>query len=204
MSSFQVYRQADTPPRDRIQGWSRGRRPDTPYGTPVRVQKLLGWILCSASCVLLTAFLPTALPAASAPTTQAEAPEWTKPPDFMYSPQGKPDPFHPIIQTAPTEPSPEDELLRSLSPLERVQPSQLKLVGILSRMNGQRQAMVELPNGKGYILQAGASIGRRQGKVTAITSTTVVIQETVVNVFGKKMKQDTILKLHQQGEQPDG
>ncbi len=64
--------------------------------------------------------------------------------------------------------------------------------------------MVELPNGKGYILQPGASIGRRQGKVTAITSTTVVIQETVVNAFGKKMKQDTILKLYQQGEQPDG
>ncbi len=118
----------------------------------------------------------------------------------MYSPAGKPDPFQPAIQTTPPESSPEEKPKKALTPLERVQPGQLKLVGILSQKSGERQALVELPNGKGYILQVGDPIGQRQGKVTAITGKSVIIQETDKDIFGKKVVQDTILKLHQQGE----
>lgn len=140
----------------------------------------------------------------AAPTSPAEAPEWVKPPDFSYSPAGKTDPFHPVIQTTPKEPSPEAKPQRTLTPLERVQPSQLKLVGIISPKKRPRQALVELPNGKGYVLKIGVSVGQRQGKVTAITATSVVIQETTTDVFGKKIQQETILKLHPQGEKSNG
>ena len=155
-------------------------------------------------CMCFLALFASFSGSAQAVETQQNAPEWIKPPDFMYSPTDKQDPFHPIIQATPSEPSPEDQPKKKLTPLERIQPSQLKLVGILRQPNGQRQAMVELPNGKGYILQVGVSIGQRQGRVTAITASTVVIQETTTNVFGKQITEDTIVKLRQQGGQPNG
>ena len=158
----------------------------------------LAWFIVSLLCMT---FAQGSLPAAPAPTAQANAPKWMNPPNFIYSSKGKPDPFHPIIQTTPPEPSPAEKPKKMLTPLERVQPGQLKLVGILSQKKiGERQALVELPNGKGYILQVGDPIGQRQGKVTAITGKSVVIQETSKDLFGKKVIQDTILKLHQQGE----
>lgn len=127
-------------------------------------------------------------------------PQWINPPEFIYSARGKPDPFRPIIQSQPAEDSKSEESKRLLSPLEKVQPSQLDLVGILNQGGNpdQNQALVELPDGKGYILRIGVPIGTNQGKVTAITRETVVIQETLTTIFGKEKKVDTILKLHKQ------
>jgi type IV pilus assembly protein PilP len=161
-------------------------------------------IFAFLACLFLAALFPAPLWAATSIAEQAKAPSWIKPPDFMYSPAGKPDPFHPIIQPTRTKPDTPVRPEKSLTPLERIQPSQVELVGILSQSNGQRQALVELPNGKGFILEVGTSIGRHQGKITAITATTVVIQEKRINAFGKNVVQDTILKLHSQGEQPNG
>lgn len=160
--------------------------------------------LCSGS--LFTFILSVGCAPLFAQTTDPgeQAPHWIQPPDFQYTPAGKPDPFRPIIQASPPEPSSEGRGQKALTPLERIQPSQLKLVGILRQKDGQSRAMVELPNGKGYLLKVGVPIGQRQGKVTAITGSSVVIQESSTDVFGRKKTSDTILKLHKKAGESNG
>lgn len=133
---------------------------------------------------------------------QDEIPQWIKPTGFIYNSQGKPDPFKPFISPESEAPAPEaseQNAQRILTPLERVQPSQLKLVGILWEQGLQEKALalVELPDGKGYILRPGARIGSRQGKVLSITPGQVVIQEQVSTVTGQKETQNLVLKLRQ-------
>ncbi|MCF8039275.1 MAG: pilus assembly protein PilP [Desulfohalobiaceae bacterium] len=164
-----------------------------------------GWTGLITVLVLCALLFPVSL---SAQTTELpkEMPQWIHPPEFTYSAKGKPDPFHPVIQNRPEEVQESEAPKRQLTPLEKVKPSQLELVGILNPGNSadESRALVELPNGKGYILTLGTAIGQHRGKVTAITADTVVIRETRTTVFGKKKKMDTVLKLHKQPGQNNG
>ena len=151
-------------------------------------------------------------PLAAAPTdgdlanaTSQAMPDWIKPPEFAYSSEGKPDPFQPFIEQneGSTEQSAKaDKPQRPLTPLERVQPSQLNLEGILwdSKKPGQAMALVKLPDGKGYVLKKGTRIGRHQGRVVQIKPDQVVIQEEVTSIFGEEEEQNVVLKLHKSGE----
>ncbi|MCF8104917.1 MAG: pilus assembly protein PilP [Desulfohalobiaceae bacterium] len=156
--------------------------------------------------LVLFSLLPGLSPAAQGPETDQEKPGWIQPPEFIYSPKGKPDPFHPAVQSQPDEDQENQRPQRQLSPLERIEPSRLELVGILShgKSFAQSRALVELPNGKGYILTLGMAVGRHQGRVTAITADTVVIQETKTDIFGEKENKDTVLKLHKKPGQNNG
>jgi len=137
----------------------------------------------------------------AAPKTTETMPDWIKPPAFQYSSRGKPDPFRSFVQ--PETPQQEEEQKdskpqRPLTPLERIQPTQLNLVGILTNGEQQAQAMalVELPDGKGYVLRPGTRIGRNDGKVVSIEPGRVTIQERVTNIFGEKKTNKVVLKLH--------
>jgi type IV pilus assembly protein PilP len=135
------------------------------------------------------------------PETMETMPDWIKPPAFQYSSRGKPDPFRSFVQ--PETPQAEEEQKdskpqRPLTPLERIQPTQLNLVGILTNggQKAQAMALVELPDGKGYVLRPGTRIGRNDGKVMSIEPGRVTIQERVTNIFGEKKTNKVVLKLH--------
>lgn len=137
--------------------------------------------------------------------TTTELPSWLQTPDgYVYSPANKPDPFRPFIRQAPVE-----EIFRPhapqrpLTPLELVEASQLKVVGIIRQ--GQHQegalAMVEMPDGKGYILRAGVAVGRHGGVVHRIAAHEVVILEQGLDITGREQSREVVLKLHpSQGE----
>ncbi len=140
-------------------------------------------------------------------TGQDSLPQWILPTKFTYSSLGKPDPFKPFLQTKETiaEQDPEDETQKFLTPLERVQPSQLTLVGIIweTELQNQSLAMVELPDGKGYILRQGSKIGNQQGQVIRITPQRVFIQEQISMPDGQEELQNTVLELHKSAGEPN-
>jgi len=125
-----------------------------------------------------------------------ELPRWLKPSSYRYDPVGKVDPFVPFINLQAL--SVRKKKPKSNSPLANLEVTQLRLVGILwdPKDPERARAMVELPDGKGFILKLGMIIGRNDGKVIKITPDSVLIEEEMEDIFGKISKRQIVLKLH--------
>jgi len=108
-------------------------------------------------------------PAAAEPASAEDA----------YNAVGRRDPFRPF--TLDIRP----EARVQLTPLQRYELGQLTVVGTVWEMNPQR-AMVEDSAGMGYILSVGTPIGRNGGVVTAIEPERVVVEERVLDFYGKE------------------
>ncbi|MCW3138752.1 MAG: pilus assembly protein PilP [Methanophagales archaeon] len=126
-------------------------------------------------------------------------PSWLKPSPYHYHFINKPDPFQPFIKPEPLSKTPASTVpSKMLTPLERIQPTQLNLVGILFKPNNPSDALalVELPDGKGYVLKKGTKVGHNQGVVTSILPNEIVIIEKAKNLFGELHNKKIVLKLH--------
>ena len=100
------------------------------------------------------------------------------------------DPFRPSsIQTTTTSRSRDN-----LSPLERFELGQLKVVGIVWDVKEPR-AMIEDTAGLGYTILVGTPIGGSEGKVKAITRNQVVVEESFQDFSGKKKTREVLMKL---------
>lgn len=156
--------------------------------------------------ILLILVMAQAAPAADNSTAQpseAQTPDWLAPFDYSYNPRGITDPFVPFVQSMVEEEAPErSKPQRPLTPLEKVEVSQLDLVGIIWSLDpaGSPSAMVELPDGKGFIVRKGTTVGRNQGKITAIQPGQIIILEEVTNIFGVTEDKQTTLKLRPEQE----
>ena len=118
-----------------------------------------------------------------------------------YSPAGKVDPFLPLFEEKPVAPEETADAEKQkkkrrmpLTPLERVDLSQLKLVGIIQAPSGNK-ALVEEASGKGYIIKKGTFIGIHAGRVLEIQKDRVVVEEEVENVLGQFTLEKKELKL---------
>lgn len=103
---------------------------------------------------------------------------------------GKRDPFRPFTLNTRTSNRPRD----NLSPLERYDLGQLKLVGVVWHVK-EPSAMVEDSAGLGYIVKVGTPMGANDGKVKAIKPNEIIIEETYVDLFGAKKKRDVNIRL---------
>ncbi len=104
-------------------------------------------------------------PAAAKPATPPSAPAAaTIPasPTFVYDAKGRRDPFRPLITPRVVEPK-----IRPKTGLAALEVSELKLAGIIWEQRGFL-ALVEAPNGAGYILRPNDVIGE-DARVTKIT-----------------------------------
>ena len=118
----------------------------------------------------------------------------------LYNPEGKIDPFeNPLKKEGPqstveeeVEPNQPDRIRQT--PLERIDLSQLTLVGVIKFLSGYK-AIVEEQSGKGYMIQVGTYIGSNYGQVTEIQNDRIVIQEKVKDILGKYKDQTSYLKL---------
>ncbi len=117
----------------------------------------------------------------------------------MYNPEGKIDPFMPLFkeevpkeEVAVKEPKKKKRIPRT--PLERIDISQLELVGIV-KATGNEKAVVEESSGKGYIVTKGTYMGRNGGRVTDILNDRIIVEEEVVDVLGKSKIKKKVLKL---------
>lgn len=111
------------------------------------------------------------------------------------------DPFAPLFKEEVTS-KPEDAVVAKtetkrripLTPLEKVDLSQLKLVGIVRAQSGEK-ALVEEASGKGYIVTKGTYIGLNAGRVLQIMGDGIVIEEEIEDALGKVTIVRTELKL---------
>lgn len=112
--------------------------------------------------------------------------------EYTYNPVGKPDPFKPFIQITPAK-----EYSRSvpLTPLQKYETSQLKLVAIITTPEGN-VALVEDSAGKGYFLRKGTGIGKNDGKVKIILKDKVIIEEVYEGILGQKKINEISLFLY--------
>lgn len=123
---------------------------------------------------------------------EKQEPEKKEEKQFTYNPEGKPDPFKPFIQLTPVR----DASRKSpLTPLQKYDISQIKLVAIISAPEGNI-ALVEDATGKGYFLKKGTWVGKNDGKVTKILRDKVVIEEVYQDIFGQTKTQEILLILH--------
>ena len=121
-------------------------------------------------------------------TLPAKKPEQPERP--RYSSVGKRDPFRPLS----LKPKASPRARENLSPLERYELGQLKLVGIIWGIK-EPKAMVEDAIGLGYIVKVGTLIGPNEGKVKAIKPTEVVIEEHVTDFYGARKSQEVSMRL---------
>ncbi len=122
----------------------------------------------------------------------------------MYDPKGRVDPFAPLFQpVAETVVRASNKIktvrdirMPRLTPLEKLDLSQLKLTGVLKMPTAQRSiAMVEEATGKGHVVKKGPYIGVHSGRVVEITSDRVLIEEEVENYMGDIVVRKRELKL---------
>jgi type IV pilus assembly protein PilP len=113
----------------------------------------------------------------------------------VYNAIGKIDPFEPLFREKPVSVKKKTGKKRiPQTPLERIDLSQLKLVGIILATSGNR-ALVEESSGKGYVIKKGTYIGVNSGKVVKIKKEKVVVEEEFEDVFGKSKLRQREIKL---------
>ena len=103
--------------------------------------------------------------------------------------QGKIDPFTPLFRDEPVktekiETATEVKQRIPLTPLEKIDLGQLKLVAIVQAPSGDK-ALVEEATGKGYIVTKGTYIGVHSGRIIDILKDMIIVEEEVQDVLGK-------------------
>lgn len=124
------------------------------------------------------------------PTTTevAEATPEEEPEEYNYDPIGKRDPFKSlVVEELTNRPKPK-------TPLQQFDIDQLTVVGIIWGISNPK-AMIQAPDGKGYVVGKGTPIGKGRGKVTRITQREVVISEEYRDFEGKLLVNETALKI---------
>jgi Tfp pilus assembly protein PilP len=134
----------------------------------------------------------------AAPETKADPVDLTLPSKSPEAPAAalkmdpsRRDPFQPTTLRAKTDKPRNRE---NLTPLERSELSQLKLVAIVWDINDAR-AMVEDSGGLGYVVKVGTPIGTNDGKVKAIYRNEVIVEEIYSDNYGTRKKRDVGMKL---------
>ncbi|MFH2219567.1 MAG: pilus assembly protein PilP [Pseudomonadota bacterium] len=130
----------------------------------------------------------------TAPITAGEPPVTASPAQVaIYSLEGKVDPFEPLFKAVPaatkTVEKREAKIRTPLTPLEKIDLSQLKLAGIILADSGNK-ALVEEASGKGYVIEEGTYMGTRAGRVDKILPHAVIVDEPLLPV--EEVNKDSI------------
>ena len=120
----------------------------------------------------------------------------------LYNPEGKLDPFEPLFRKENVSVNTEKKKIKRrkpLTPLEKINLSQLSLVGIIRAPSGNR-ALVQEASGKGYIVKKGTYIGTQSGKIEQILEDRIIVEELGENIYGK----ETVIKKTLKLQKPPG
>lgn len=104
--------------------------------------------------------------------------------EAVYTGVGKRDPFRPfVIERNPR---------LQITPLQKYELGQLKVAGVISGPTTPR-AVVEDGGGMGYIVTIGTPMGPNGGVVTAILPGRIVVEESVLDYYGKESRHSVVL-----------
>jgi len=120
---------------------------------------------------------------------------------YVYNPNGKVDPFVPIMSDSLEDESPQknagDKKVAPevpMTPLQKLDVNDFVLVAVLSTPKGLC-ALLEDPAMNGFIIKEGMQIGRKAGVIRKILSSSVLIEEQNVEVQGSSEKKIITLTL---------
>ncbi len=116
---------------------------------------------------------------------------------IRYDPAGRRDPFLSILVL--TKQRIEKKKRHSKNPLENVDITEVKLLGVVKKGN-KYFASVLLPDGKAFTITKGTTIGLYNGKVIDIRLDRLVVREYVMDYRGRIKPKDIILKLRKEEE----
>jgi type IV pilus assembly protein PilP len=136
----------------------------------------------------------TEKPAAAAqPTDAASAASETKAesPDGPRLAPGRRDPFRPITLNVRAVSTRRRE---NLSPLERFEIGQLKLVGVVWNVK-EPTALVEDNSGLGYMVKVGTPIGSNDGRIKEVRRDSLIVEEFFVDLYGAKKRREVSMRL---------
>jgi len=111
------------------------------------------------------------------------------PPAHVMEQEGR-DPFRPMTLKS-NGPSRSRE---NLSPLERFDIGQLRIVGIVWDVKEPR-AIIEDSAGLGYTVKVGTPIGSNDGRVKVIRRDQIIIEEVYEDAYGARKKRDIAMRL---------
>ncbi|HTN69479.1 MAG TPA: pilus assembly protein PilP [Methylomirabilota bacterium] len=120
--------------------------------------------------------------------SEKKAEEPAAPPIFT---PGRRDPFRPFTLNVRSSPARRRD---NLSPLERYELGQLKLVAVIWDVR-EPSAMVEDAGGLGYRVKVGTPIGLNDGKIKSIQRDGIVVEEFYLDLYGAKKKREVNLRL---------
>jgi Pilus assembly protein, PilP len=100
------------------------------------------------------------------------------------------DPFRPF--TLDLRPDTHESEL--LTPLQRYELPQLRLAGVVLELLPPR-AMLQDNSGMGYIVIPGTPIGRRHGVVKSIEPRRVVVEEHVIDYYGREQTHQVVIEM---------
>ena len=103
---------------------------------------------------------------------------------------GRRDPFRPTTLNVRTT----VRRRENLSPLERFELGQLKLVAIIWNIKNPT-AMVEDATGLGYTVKVGTPIGSNDGQVKKIGPDALLIEEEFIDLYGAKKRREVSMRL---------
>jgi type IV pilus assembly protein PilP len=115
-----------------------------------------------------------------------------------YRVEGKIDPFVSIFRVESSAFADQNDRKKKkripLTPIEKVDLSQLKLVGIIFAPGGNK-ALVEDASGKGFVIKKGTRMGINSGRVIKILKGRVVVEEETKSILGEASLVKRELKL---------
>lgn len=118
---------------------------------------------------------------------------------YLYTPQGRRDPFLSIIEAAKRERETERKR-KKVRPVEAYDAADINVIAI-AQDKEEYYAMVQLPDKKYFTVKTGMTLGLYGGKVTKITAQGIILREYVKNYMGELQPRDTILRLRKEGEE---
>src|SRR5881396_2473471 len=140
--------------------------------------------------------VPAAPPAAATPPamTTATAPgASTTPMDsaegYSYDPKSRRDPFQSLTKMIKSA-----SLQSQMPPLQRVQISDMKLLGIMWGGYGYF-GLIQTPEGKGYTVKEGMLLGTNNGVIKTITDKAIIVAEPTLDIAGRKSTKEVEILL---------
>jgi type IV pilus assembly protein PilP len=133
------------------------------------------------------------------PADAAPAPAEVGSPDAAALGDGRRDPFRPFTLDLQGADMPEEAIL---SPLQRYEIAQLRLTALVLDLSTPR-AMVQDSSGMGYIVTPGTPIGRRHGVVKSIEPGRVVVEETVLDYYGRQQLHQVVMEMPRDDKKDD-
>ena len=103
---------------------------------------------------------------------------------YSYDPQGRRDPFQSMAKLLKLSQS-----RAELPPLQRLELSDVKLIGIVSDASGY-YGLIQTPDGKGYTVRVGTLMGTNNGSIKSIAEQRIVVAEPTIDITGKMTSRD--------------